>query len=61
MGAVLVRGEGTRPAVEDLHRLGSGLDLGAQARERQVGEAVEQLPPQRGVAVHETLRADVVP
>ena len=43
------------PAVEELDGLGARLDLGAQEGHRHGGQPVDQLAPQRRVAVHERL------
>ena len=53
--AYSVGGERAGPAVEELHRLGTGLDLGAQRGHRHGGQPVGQLLPQLGVPVHERL------
>ena len=52
---VLVGRERAGPAVEELDRLGPGLDLGAQGGHGHGGQPVGQLLPQVGIAVHERL------
>ena len=52
---VLGRGQRPGPAVEELHGLGAGLDLGPQRGHRHGGQPVRQLLPQRRVAVHQRL------
>ena len=42
---VLVGGERAGPAVEELDRLGPGLDLGPEEGHRQGGQAVHQSAP----------------
>ncbi|GAA3496505.1 hypothetical protein GCM10019016_036060 [Streptomyces prasinosporus] len=52
---VVGRGERAGPGVEQLDRRGAGLDLDLEERGGDVREAVEQVGPQLGVAVHHRL------
>jgi DNA helicase IV len=60
MRLVFVGAEGAGPAVEYLDGGRAGRDLGDEARQRQVGEAVEQLSPQHRLAVHQRLGLHVI-
>ena len=42
---VVARGQDPRPRVEDLHRRGPRVELGAQRRERQVDQPLDQVVP----------------
>ena len=56
-GCVVRHRERPGPAVEELDRRGTCIDLGAQRGEGDVGEAVGELEPQLRLGVHEGLGA----
>jgi hypothetical protein len=55
--AVVRRGQRAHPRVEQLHGARPGVDLHPQEGQGDRGEPVEQLRPERGLAVHQRLRA----
>ena len=58
--AVVARRERAHPRVEDLHGLGSRLDLGEQVIGDDGGEGVREPVPRLGLAVHQGLGSRVV-
>ncbi len=58
-GDVVVDGDGSDPAVEDLHGLDTGLDLPAQVRNGEITKPLEERPPGVRVGSHERARSVV--
>ena len=56
---VVLRAERAGPRVEQLQRRGPGIQLGPQRVDRQVGQCVHQVEPERLVGVHQGLGAHV--